>query len=115
MGWPHTLRPKGCSAISSGVQATYQAFFGYMFVSPIVGQNLPSALYALIVQKPPVAVHTRNGKNRYRGLAYCASPRPAQRCGACRAGFEWPATPALPTEVVMKIIANGALFIGIRA
>src|SRR6218665_1863803 len=53
MGWPHTMRPKGCSAISSGVQATYQAFFGYMFVSPVVGQNLPSALYALLCKSPP--------------------------------------------------------------
>src|SRR6218665_1578010 len=52
MGWPHTLRPKGCSAISSGVQATYQAFFGYMFVSPVVGQNLPSALYARLCKSP---------------------------------------------------------------
>src|SRR6218665_768068 len=52
MGWPHTLRPKGCSAISSGVQATYQAFFGYIFVSPFVGHNLPSALYARFWQRP---------------------------------------------------------------
>src|SRR6218665_3411785 len=52
MGWPHTLRPKGCSAISSGVQATYQAFFRYMFVSPVVGQNLPSALYARLCKSP---------------------------------------------------------------
>src|SRR6218665_2794485 len=52
MGWPHTLRPKGCSAISSGVQATYQAFFGYMFVSPVVGQNLPSSLYARLCKSP---------------------------------------------------------------
>src|SRR6218665_3822073 len=52
MGWPHTLRPKGCSAISSGLQPTFQAFFGYMFVSPVGGQNLPSALYARLCKSP---------------------------------------------------------------
>src|SRR5690606_5102448 len=27
-GWPQIMRPRGLSAISSGVQATYQAFLG---------------------------------------------------------------------------------------
>src|SRR6218665_676950 len=113
MGWPHTLRPKGCSAISSGVQATYQAFFGYMFVSPVVGQNLPSALYARFCKSPRRLYTQETGTTDISALDTAQAL--FLRSAACSAGFERPDTSALPNEVVIKTIANGALFISIGA